>query len=292
MILRSWILATRPKTLTAALVPVLAGTALAHAVGAPVRLSLTGFALLSAFLIQIGTNLINDAIDFKKGTDTEARIGPRRMTQSGALSPGQVMTAAFLCLALAMLSAIPLVIVGGWTIVIVGLVSLFFAYGYTGGPFPLAYVGLGDLFVLIFFGLIAVSGVYFLQTGTMDLHAGIAGTQIGLLATVLIAINNLRDREGDLRSQKKTLAVRWGVKPARVEIAFLCMFPFFLNFYWLQEGWIWAALLPVLVFPWAFWLALRIFQTEPGPVYNRYLAEAAGIHLIFGLLWSIGCWVQ
>lgn len=286
-------MAMRPKTLTAAFVPVLVGTALAYAVGSPLKISLTGFALLSAFLIQMGTNLVNDAIDFKKGADTAERIGPLRVTQSGLLSPDRVLAGAFLCLALAMLSAIPLVIAGGWPIVIVGWVSLFFAYGYTGGPFPLAYLGLGDLFVLIFFGLVAVSGVYFLHTGQVDTNALVAGMQIGFLATVLIAINNLRDREGDVRVGKRTLAVRWGLTFARIEITFLCLFPFVMNLYWLRGGLFkWAGILPLLALPLAVKLSLAIFRTAPGPVYNQFLARAAGIHFVFGLLWSIGCFLR
>lgn len=292
MKLKTWFLATRPKTLTASFVPVLVGTALAYSAGSPLKISLTGFALLSAFLIQIGTNLVNDAIDFKKGADTAERIGPLRVTQSGLLSPRRVLAGAFLCLALAMLSAIPLVIAGGWPIVIVGCVSLFFAYGYTGGPIPLAYLGLGDLFVLIFFGLVAVSGVYFLQSGRMDANALVAGVQIGFLATVLIAINNLRDLEGDVRVGKRTLAVRWGLNFARMEIAFLCLAPFFINLYWLRDKFKWAALLPLLALPLAVKLSLAIFRTAPGPVYNEFLARAAGLHLVFGLLWSIGCFLR
>ncbi|MCM2323028.1 MAG: 1,4-dihydroxy-2-naphthoate polyprenyltransferase [Oligoflexia bacterium] len=284
----AWLLAARPKTLTAALAPVLFGTALAALLGARLRWELSALALLSAMLIQIGTNLANDAIDFKKGADNETRVGPRRVTQSGIFTSGQVLTAATLCFALAMLAAVPLVLAGGWPIVVIGVVSLFLGYGYTGGPFPLAYLGLGDLFVLIFFGWIAVGGVYFLQTSAWDLPAFIAGTECGLLGTVLIAVNNLRDREGDARVGKRTLAVRLGVQGSRREIALVALLPFALNLYWLALGFRLTAILPFLVFPLATKLVRGVFHTEPGPEFNGLLAKAAALQLLFAILWSLG----
>lgn len=291
MSFKAWLLATRPKTLTAAFVPVTVGTALAHARGFSVQWRLSGLALLSAMLIQIGTNLVNDAIDFKKGADTEKRIGPIRVTQSGLLSPRQVMTGAFACFTAALAAGIPLVIAGGWTIVGIGLVSLFFAYGYTGGPFPLAYLGLGDLFVFLFFGLVAVGGVYFLQSGSFDESALVAGAQVGLLATVLIAINNLRDREGDVLAGKRTLAVRFGVTASRIEILLLCVAPYVLNLYWLGLGLKLPTLLPYFALPLALRLCLKIFMVAPGPQYNAFLGRAAGLQLLFGLLWAAGCFI-
>lgn len=286
-----WLLATRPKTLTAALVPIAVGTALAHARGFVLDWRISVLALVSVTFIQIGTNLVNDAIDFKKGADTEKRIGPKRVTQSGLLTPRQVMTGAFVCFALAMATGIPLVIAGGWVIVAIGLLSLLLAYGYTGGPFPLAYLGLGDLFVFLFFGLVAVGGIYFLQSGGWDLSAGVAGAQVGLLATVLIAINNLRDREGDVLVGKRTLAVRLGVTGSRAEILVLCVAPYVLNLYWLQFGLKMAVLLPFFTLPLALRLCLKVLLTAPGPEYNVLLGRAAGLQLLFGLLWSVGAFV-
>jgi 1,4-dihydroxy-2-naphthoate octaprenyltransferase len=294
--MQSWILATRPKTLTASLVPILVASALAKSMGQVHGWWISACALCCAFFIQIATNLFNDAIDFKKGADTEKRIGPQRVTQSGLLSPRQVMAAAYFCLGVAALSGIPLVLTGGWPIVGLGLVCLFLAYGYTGGPFPLAYRGLGDLFVLLFFGLAAVGGVYFLQTGRIDADSWVASIQIGLLATVLIAINNLRDREGDRLVGKRTLAVRLGVKLARWEIVLLCFLPFLLNLYWLRWNWLWVTLLPLLSLPLAWKICGAILSkpvdAAPGTEYNRYLAQAAGLHLVFGVLWSLGCLLQ
>ncbi|MCM2277781.1 MAG: 1,4-dihydroxy-2-naphthoate polyprenyltransferase [Oligoflexia bacterium] len=285
---RAWLLAARPKTLIAALVPVLVGTALARARTGALRWELSFLALAAAVLIQIGTNFANDAIDFKKGADTAERIGPRRVTQSGIFTSGQVLRAALLCFGGALLLGIPLVAAGGWPLVAIGLVSLALGYGYTGGPFPLAYLGLGDLFVLIFFGWIAVGGVYFLQTGAWDTPALVAGTQVGLLATVLIAINNLRDRAGDERAGKRTLAVKLGVRGSRMEIGLLAILPFALNLYWWEAGYRAAPLLSTVALPGALLLVRRIALTAPGSEYNGFLGKAAALQSLFGLLWSAG----
>ena len=281
-------MAARPKTLTAALVPILAGTALTKCLGFSVQIWISGLALLASFFIQIGTNFVNDAIDFKKGADTEARIGPQRVTQSGIFSYRTVMSMAGICFFLALLCGIPLVIHGGLPILLIGLLSLFFGYAYTGGPFPLAYLGLGDIFVVLFFGLIAVGGLVFLQIGEWLDESLMLGLQIGLHATVLICINNLRDIEGDVLVGKKTLAVRFGKSFARTEIATLCFLPFLLNIFWLNRGIYLAAALPFLVLPLAARLCFLIFKTEPGPIYNQFLAKAAGLHLLFGILLSLG----
>jgi len=292
MQLRSWILAARPKTLTAALIPVLVGTALAFGLQGGVRPELSLLALLSAVLIQIGTNLINDALDFKKGADTAERIGPKRVTQSGIFKPDQVWWAGIFCFVGAALLGLPLVMAGGWPIVAIGIFSLLAGYAYTGGPYPLAYLGLGDLFVLVFFGWVAVGGVYYLNTGAMDLAGFVAGTQVGLLATVLIAINNLRDAKTDIKAAKKTLPVRFGSRFARMEITLLCLIPFFSGIYWMQTGLKWAFALPFFVLPVAIQLVRKVFSTEPSEVYNRYLAQAAAIQLCFGVLLSLGFYLR
>ena len=289
MSVRAWITAARPKTLTAAVVPVAVGSALSYAyVPQAVSGLLLAAALTSAVLIQIATNLFNDAIDFKKGADNSERVGPQRVTQSGLLSERQVMRAATLLAILAVLAGIPLVVTGGWPIVAIGLVSIVMAYAYTGGPYPLAYRGLGDLFVFVFFGLVAVGGTFYLQAGRMSETALVAGAQIGLLATVLIAINNLRDREGDARVGKRTLAVRLGLWGARTEILILATLPYLLNLYWLRLEMRWPVFLPFLTLPLALRLVMQVWLTPPGPAYNSLLGRAAGIHLLFGLLLSVG----
>lgn len=286
--IKSILLAFRPKTLTAALVPCVAGTALVKAIGLSWDGWVLFYALMASFLIQIGTNLVNDAVDFKKGADTEKRIGPQRITQAGILSANQVMLLGSLCFLLAVLCGIPLVLKGGWVIVAIGIASVLMGYSYTAGPFPLAYLGLGDLFVIIFFGLLAVMGIVFLNTGEWMAEAFVLGLQIGLHATVLIAINNLRDHSGDRLVNKKTLAVRFGVKFSRWEIAALSFLPFVLNLYWWFEGYKIAAIVSLLAIPLAIKITKNIFNTEPSPAYNKFLGQAAGLHLVFGLLIALG----
>ncbi|WP_413943964.1 1,4-dihydroxy-2-naphthoate octaprenyltransferase [Bdellovibrio sp. HCB-162] len=286
--IKSIILAFRPKTLTAALVPCLAGTALVKAIGLSWDGWVLFYALMASFLIQIGTNLVNDAVDFKKGADTEKRIGPQRITQAGILTANQVMALGSLCFLLAVLCGVPLVMKGGWVIVAIGVASVLMGYSYTAGPFPLAYLGLGDLFVILFFGLLAVTGIVFLNTGKWLTEALVLGLQIGFHATVLIAINNLRDHSGDALVNKKTLAVRFGVQFSRWEIATLCFLPFVLNIYWWTEGYKIPAIFSLFALPLAVKITKNVFSTEPSPAYNRFLGQAAGLHLVFGLLLAIG----
>lgn len=288
----SILLAFRPKTLTAALVPCLAATAMMKAFGFTWQPQVLFYALMSSFLIQIGTNLVNDAMDFKKGADTETRIGPTRITATGVLSSRAVMALGSLCFLLAVIFGVPLVMIGGTPIVVIGLLSVLMGYAYTSGPFPLAYVGLGDLFVVLFFGLVAIGGMTYLHAGVWNLDSVILGLQIGFHATVLIAINNFRDMASDVKANKRTLAVRFGAKFMRTEIFLLCLIPFLLNFYWLWKGlWIGAAL-ATLALPMAISLVLKVAMTDPSAAYNKFLGQAAGLHLGFGLLLSVGFWIQ
>src|SRR5947199_4681718 len=220
-----WLLAARPKTLAAAVTPVLVGTALA-CIHSNVDWPPFVFALLGAVFIQIGTNYVNDALDFKKGADTHARLGPLRVTQAGLLDADAVLRGAYVCFAIAALCGIPLIVRGGWPIAIAGVASILAAYAYTGGPYPLAYHGLGELFVMAFFGVVAVGGTYYLQRLRIDRDALLAGVACGALAIVLLAINNLRDLENDRASNKRTLAARFGRGFARTEIAVMALLPF------------------------------------------------------------------
>ena len=291
MILKTWVMAFRPKTLTAAVVPVFVATALLLPSDFPIRWWITLAALASALFIQIGTNLINDGIDFKKGADDENRLGPKRATQSGLLKYKTVMAMGFVSFLIAIVCGIPLVMQGGWVIAGIGVVSLICGYAYTGGPYPLAYRGLGDLFVIIFFGIVAVGGVYYLHTEGFHLDALVAGLQVGLLCTVLIAINNLRDIVGDAKVQKRTMAVRFGKNFARLEILILIFVPFLMNLYWAGRGYLWASALPCLLLPFAIMLFRKVNSTEPSEVYNKFLAQAAGLHVGFGILFSLGMYL-
>jgi 1,4-dihydroxy-2-naphthoate polyprenyltransferase len=286
--LSPWILAIRPKTLTAAIVPVVVGSGVGalHPAGWTLWVSLC--TLAAAILIQVATNLFNDAIDFTKGADTHARLGPRRVTQSGLLSPRMVMTGAVIAALAALVLGIPLVVRGGWTIVGIGLVSLVLSYTYTGGPFPLAYRGFGDLFVFLFFGLIAVGGVVYLHTGEWTPAAFVAGAQVGLLGTVLIAVNNLRDHQQDRAVQKLTLAARFGPRFARAEITGLLLLAYGLGIWWWLSGYPGAAFLPLLSMPLALRVVLGVIRHEPSAVFNRFLAQAAGTQLLFGSFLTLG----
>jgi 1,4-dihydroxy-2-naphthoate octaprenyltransferase len=286
--MKQWILAFRPKTLTAAVVPIIGATALVIYEGHPVEYWIPALALVISLLIQIATNLINDAVDFEKGADTEARIGPVRVTQAGLISSRRVYQGAFVCFGIALILGIPLVLVGGWPIVLIGVASLIAGYSYTGGPFPLAYRGLGDLFVILFFGIVATSGLYYLLTGLWDVSAIVLGAQIGFHCAVLIAINNLRDVNGDRLVGKRTLPVRFGTAFARFEIAILLLTPYLLNFYWLSRDATYAFALGFLTLPLVFFLIHRVFTTPPSPAYNRYLGQSALVHLVFGVLTSVG----
>jgi 1,4-dihydroxy-2-naphthoate octaprenyltransferase len=273
------LLAARPKTLPAAIVPVWAGCVLAWKITGHFDLTLAWLTLVGSLCIQIATNFFNDAIDARKGADTERRLGPRRVTASGMLKPRMVMSIAFGFLILAVLCGHQLYQERGWPILVIGIPSLFLAYGYTGGPVPLAYRGLGELFVILFFGLVAVAGTVFIQTGEWPRESWLLGLQIGLLSAVLISINNFRDREEDASTGKRTLAVRFGPKFAAAMIWLEIKIAAFAGLAWIAFGkpMLMFASLPVLL------LGARIIWgvliLPPGPAFNRLLA-LAGLQLI------------
>jgi 1,4-dihydroxy-2-naphthoate octaprenyltransferase len=285
---RALLLAARPRTLSAAVVPVLVGTALAGALGHRIEWWRSALALVGAGAIQIGTNLFNDFLDFRRGADTSHRVGPIRVTQAGLLTPAQVRAAALGCFGVALTAGVPLVIVGGVPILVLGLLSLVLGYAYTGGPYPLAYHGLGEVFVLLFFGLGAVGGTFWLHAGRLAPEVVLAGVQVGLLACALLAVNNLRDVIEDARADKRTLAVLLGRAFGRAEIAAFAFAPFVLGLVWLRREEALAALLPWLALPLAAAGVRVVIRAEPGPVYNRALARAAGLQLLFGALLALG----
>lgn len=288
MRLRAWVLAARPKTLTAAAAPVLVGTGVAahhHTVEALPALA----ALVGALLIQIATNLANDYYDFVRGGDTEERVGPVRVTQAGILPPATVKRGMYVTLAAALAVGVYLVFVGGWPIVLIGLVSLALAVLYTGGPFPLAYHGLGDVFVFVFFGLVAVSGTYYVQGLAWPPDAFLAGAAMGALTTAILVVNNLRDIDTDARAGKRTLAVRLGVAGTRVEYAALLAVAFAVPFLGMR----WMAWPPdVLVTYLALPLCLRPLRavftfTEPRALLPA-LGDTSRVVAAYGLLLMLG----
>lgn len=222
-----WAQAARPKTLIAAIAPVVLATALAARL---VRIDFVLFfsILAAAVAIQIGTNFANDYFDHKKGGDTTERLGPVRATHAGLVSPEAMKKAFILTFVLAGIIGLFLIWKGGWPIAAIGILSIFFGIGYTAGPLPLAYKGLGDIFVMLFFGFISVSGTYYLHVGHIHPLTWVLGLSCGCLATAILAVNNLRDRVEDQKTGKKTLAVRFGAVFTRMEYA-VCVYIGFLT---------------------------------------------------------------
>lgn len=284
---QAWLLATRPKTLTLSIAPVLVGTLLAYT-QVPINWNIALFALLVALCIQIGTNLINDALDFKKGADTSSRLGPMRVTQSGLIPMKHVYIGGIAAFALALLFGLPLVIHGGWPIAVLLAISVICGYAYTGGPKPLAYHGLGEIFVLLFFGWAGTCVSYALQTGFIEAKVSLAGTQIGLFAMLPIAINNLRDNRDDAKVNKRTLAVRFGRVFALYEISVFAFLPFGLNIFWFFIDLKLAAMLPLLTLPLANGLVRGIWNAEQGSTYLPYFAKSVILQLVFCTLLCIG----
>jgi 1,4-dihydroxy-2-naphthoate polyprenyltransferase len=285
-----WLLAARPKTLTASLSPVLLGIGVAASFSPqPVSIRLAGLALLSALCIQVGTNLVNDAADFAKGADTAERLGPVRVTQSGMLHGRHVMWGAAAFFLAATLLGVPLIVAGGPPILVIGVLSLMAGYAYTAGPFPLAYLGLGEVFVLLFYGFAAVVGMAFVLTGTaLWPWAALGALQVGLQSSALLAVNNCRDIAGDRKAGKRTLAARFGEQFARLEIATFVALPYILGIGWWAAGRTWAAALPVLTLPLAIVLVKGVWHEPPSARFNVFLAQTALLQLVFCALAAAG----
>jgi len=247
---QAWVLAARPRTLTAAAAPVLLGTGMAAGWGA-FSLLPAAAALAGALLIQIGTNLANDYYDHVRGGDTEERVGPLRVTQAGLIPPPTVKRATYLVLGLALVLGVYLVWVGGWPILVIGIASLVCAVAYTGGPFPLAYHGLGDLFVFLFFGLAAVGGTVWVQAFVFGPQVLLAGAGMGAMSTAILVVNNLRDLETDARAGKHTMAVRLGHDGTRFEILFLLV---------MGLG---APVVGMIFYNWSAWVLLSLGSAFP-----------------------------
>jgi 1,4-dihydroxy-2-naphthoate octaprenyltransferase len=244
-------------------------------------------ALVGATFIQIGTNFANDYYDFIKGADTAERVGPTRVTQSGLIAPSAVLRATAIAFALAFLVGIYLVAVGGWPIVCLGLASLLCGWAYTGGPYPLGYNGLGDVFVMLFFGFGAMCGTYWVQAQTLTPDVLALSVPVGALATAIIVVNNLRDAGTDVQAGKRTLAVRFGKPFVRAEYLVLLVLAFGvpLGMALLQGTWLLA--LPLLCMPLAIGPVRSVLRDE-GPVLNATLGATARLLLVHGVLLSLG----
>ena len=246
-------------------------------------------ALLGALLIQIGTNLSNDYFDFVKGADTEERLGPARATQAGWIRPEIILRSSLLVFAAAVIIGIFLVLRGGWPIVLIGIASVICGILYTGGPYPLAYLGLGEVFVVIFFGPVATLGTYYVQALEFSKEVFIAGLAPGLISTALIAVNNLRDIPTDIKARKRTLAVRFGYRFARIEYT-LCILgglfiPLFLVLM-LENHWF-SLIASFAVIP-AFFPIRDVISGTSGEILNDTLAKTGKVLLIFSILFSAG----
>jgi 1,4-dihydroxy-2-naphthoate octaprenyltransferase len=265
----------RPKTLAAGMVPVWLGGVLAWKLTGNFDSWLWSCTLLGALCVQIATNFFNDAVDGKKGADGVARTGPRRLTGTGEMSFRQVMALGGLFLTGAVFFGMFLCMARGWPMVAIGIPSLFLAYGYTGGPFPLAYRGLGEVFVILFFGFIAVMGTVFVQTGTWPNEAILLGAQVGLLSAVLISVNNFRDREEDAKVGKKTIAVRFGLKFTAAVIWLEIKLAALLGMVWLVMGYPLYGLASIPVFVIGMRIIWGVLTLPPGEGFNRILALGA-----------------
>ncbi|MDG2241190.1 MAG: 1,4-dihydroxy-2-naphthoate polyprenyltransferase [Longimicrobiales bacterium] len=285
---QAWILAARPKTLTAALAPVVTGTGLAafHGVFAPLPALA---ALIGAVFIQIGTNFANDYYDFVRGGDTDARVGPIRVTQAGILPPATVKRGMYAVLGAALFVGVYLVWVAGWPIVWIGLSSVACAVLYTGGPFPLAYHGLGDVFVFVFFGLVAVSGTFFVQGLYWPPDVWIAGAALGTLNTAILVVNNLRDVDTDTLAGKRTLAVRLGATGTKIQYVLMLLVAVVVPVIgWRVYEWPLATLAALLVAPLAVAPLKKVLGFADPRELLPALGETARIVAIYGVLLGAG----
>jgi 1,4-dihydroxy-2-naphthoate octaprenyltransferase len=284
-----WLLAARPKTLPAAASPVLIGSALAIG-DAHFALFPTLAAFFAALLIQIGTNFANDYFDFVKGTDAAGRLGPTRVTHAGLVTPAQMKRATAVVFGLALLIGVYLVFRSGWPILVIGLLSVSFGVLYTGGPYPLGYNGLGDIFVLIFFGPVAVAGTYFVNTHAWSMPAVIAGLVPGLFSVGILTVNNLRDIDNDRAGGKRTLPVRFGRVFARWEfLVCLCVAHGVSAAICITEM-RWLGLVAVVTIVPAAILVRSIFRIDEGSAFNNALATTGAVLFLHSVLLSIG-WI-
>jgi 1,4-dihydroxy-2-naphthoate octaprenyltransferase len=288
---RIWLLAARPATLPAAVVPVIVGSGSALHGTQTFNLPVLIPTLLAALLIQIGTNFANDVFDFRRGADTAERLGPLRVTQGGLVTPQQVLAAAFVTFGLALLIGIYLVAIGGWPILAIGVVCLLAGLLYTGGPWPFGYHGLGDLVCFVTFGVLAVLGTAYLQSLSITLVDMWASIPVGCLVTAILIVNNLRDIDTDRRVGKRTLAVILGRTGTRIEYG-LCTAVAYavaigLGVSGMVGMWWW---LPLLSLPLGIWLVRYVSQTEGRPL-NQALKRTGQLHLLFGLLFGAALWL-
>ncbi|HTX32676.1 MAG TPA: 1,4-dihydroxy-2-naphthoate polyprenyltransferase [Solirubrobacteraceae bacterium] len=286
--IRIWLMAARVRTLPASIAPVLVGTALAGYLGVfhPLRFVA---ALIGAMFIQVGTNLSNDYSDARRGADTEDRLGPVRVTAGGLVPPRRVLVATYVSFGIAVLAGAYLIAVAGWELLLVGAASILAGVLYTGGPRPYGYEGLGELFVFLFFGIVAVAGSFFVQVEHLNWEAFALAVPVGLIATAILVVNNIRDLETDRRAGKRTLAVRLGRGRTRTLYAVIVYLAFLLT----PATWVFGPLRPWVFLPWlALPLAAGLVRTvrnrTDGASLNEALARNGMLQLAFCVLLSAG----
>ena len=297
---QAWLMATRPQTLPAAAAPVVVGIGLALGTGVFAPLPALA-ALVGALLIQIGTNFANDYYDAKSGVDSDDREGFTRVTQSGLISPAQVRSAMAATFALAILLGVYLVYVGGVPIVVIGLASVAAGVLYAGGPYPFGSYGLGDLFVFVFFGLVAVTGTYYVQaaafasafplwipSGTLPLAAIVASLPAAALSTNILVVNNLRDRETDKAAGKRSLAVIIGYRWSRVEFVLMLGMAYAIPLVFWRTGYPILVLAPLLTIPYAISIAETVVTHTNGEILNPALSQVGKLLAAHSVLFAFG----
>jgi len=283
-----WLIGIRPRTLTIAASPVIVGTALAfHQLGT-INWLISLITLLCAFAIQAGTNFYNDAVDGEQGHDTSARTGPPRLTARGWATTSDVKRAALSCFILAGLGGIYLVDIGGWPILLIGILSIASGYAYSSGPFPLSHTPLGEIFVIVFFGAIAVAGTCYLQTATISYKAVITGLAIGLFGAAVLMVNNSRDRDQDTKAGRKTLAIITGPKISMILYTLLITTPFAIQLATELSPSGAGNWLPLLTLPFGLYLVWRFRSATSGNDFNMLLIQTAKLQFAFSALLALG----
>ncbi|HXP95604.1 MAG TPA: 1,4-dihydroxy-2-naphthoate polyprenyltransferase [Telmatospirillum sp.] len=283
-----WLMAIRPRTLSLSAVPVAVGSAVAWSGEGLVNWLAIPLALFSAMAIQICSNLYNDVADHERGADGPDRLGPLRVTAAGLLSPSQMKRGALVFSVIATVGGLGLVWIGGWPILLLGLASLLAAWAYTGGPLPIAYTPFGEVFVLIFFGLGAVTGTTWLHLGRLTMASVLSGVAIGCFGAAVLLVNNYRDAAADARAGRHTLAITVGPRMSCWLYALIMLFPFALLPVLdrlLHGGHAWVALGGL---PLALLMVRRFFREAPGPAFNRILGQTAQVQLAYGVLLCLG----
>lgn len=285
--IEAWILASRPKTLTGAAIPVMIGCALAYVYG-HFKLMPAILCLVFAFLMQINANFINDLFDFIKGTDREDRLGPERACAQGWISPKGMKTGICITTVLAGITGLLLLFFGGLELIPIGVACMVFAFLYTAGPYPLAYHGWGDVLVLVFFGFVPVGCTYYVMAHEWNNSVTIASLACGLIIDTLLMVNNFRDREQDAISGKKTIVVRFGAKVGMVLYFLLGLVACWLCFYFITIGKIYAALLPQFYLIIHILTSIKMAKINRGKALNLILGETSRNMLIFGIMLTLG----